>query len=141
MIHFDFENFKGHSLTQDQDNPKLHTIWKMLPPGQHYYYFSVNGVIVIKGQDQRVKTQNLNIPNVPDVIEYLNSIMIQKDKPLINQFYKNTLKHCLPRSKGKLTLEMLQQRPRTPWSFEYSIFKEYKADTEDLEKQCFEFDW
>eukprot|EP00359_Climacostomum_virens_P001679 CAMPEP_0204897674 /NCGR_PEP_ID=MMETSP1397-20131031/869_1 /ASSEMBLY_ACC=CAM_ASM_000891 /TAXON_ID=49980 /ORGANISM="Climacostomum Climacostomum virens, Strain Stock W-24" /LENGTH=860 /DNA_ID=CAMNT_0052065451 /DNA_START=87 /DNA_END=2668 /DNA_ORIENTATION=+ len=32
-------------------------------------------------------------------------------------------------------------RPKTPWSIPISLFKNYKFDSDDLYKKCFEFDW
>ena len=55
----------------------------------------------------------------------------------------------MPRpSEREEPLEVIEQPPeeeqsriKTPWSFERSIFKDYKADNEELLRECFEFDW
>ena len=61
MIHFEFEDFKGYhipkdirkqSVTEDDiesfiDQGDKFSLWKMIPPGTHYYYYSVNGLVKI----------------------------------------------------------------------------------------------
>lgn len=37
--------------------------------------------------------------------------------------------------------ESEEERVRTPWSIEISLFRDYKADDEEILKACFEFDW
>lgn len=32
-------------------------------------------------------------------------------------------------------------RPRTPWTFPISLFKDYKIENEAMINDCFEFDW
>lgn len=34
-----------------------------------------------------------------------------------------------------------EERPRTPWSFENSIFANYIKDTDEMILNCFDFDW
>ena len=46
---------------------------------------------------------------------------------------------CVPRP-PPVALKGLA-RVKTPWDFFKSIFKDYKADTESLLADCFEFDW
>lgn len=38
-------------------------------------------------------------------------------------------------------MDDLLVRPKTPWTYENSIFKEYRADTEEFDRECFESDW
>jgi len=33
------------------------------------------------------------------------------------------------------------ERPRTPWTFPISIFKDYVQDNDQRDLDCFEFDW
>ena len=35
----------------------------------------------------------------------------------------------------------LEERPKSPWCFEKSIFAPYKYDTDELLARCFYFDW
>ena len=34
-----------------------------------------------------------------------------------------------------------EERPRTPWSFDKSIFANYTKDTDEILLNCFDFDW
>jgi NLR family CARD domain-containing protein 3 len=40
-----------------------------------------------------------------------------------------------------LAARAADERPRTPWTFPVSLFKEYKPETPQLLNDCFEFDW
>lgn len=46
-----------------------------------------------------------------------------------------------PRLCDKLYERPVDIRPRTPWSFPISIFKDYKIETDTIINECFEFDW
>ena len=51
-----------------------------------------------------------------------------------------SIHHCQPRPDKKLEPHD-EARPRSPWSVEVSIFKEYKVETPQLINECFEYDW
>jgi hypothetical protein len=46
-----------------------------------------------------------------------------------------------PRINDFLYSRAYNERPRTPWSFPISIFKDYQIDNEAKILECFEFDW
>ena len=50
------------------------------------------------------------------------------------------IKNCVPRPDKKF-LTIKEDRPRTPWTFPVSLFKEYKPEVPALVNDCFEFDW
>jgi hypothetical protein len=45
----------------------------------------------------------------------------------------------LPRIQA--TKEEEVERPKSPWTFEKSIFFPYKFDTEEILARCFDYDW
>jgi hypothetical protein len=50
------------------------------------------------------------------------------------------IKNCVPRPDKKYAA-LKEDRPRTPWTFPISLFKEYKPENDFVVKECFEFDW
>jgi hypothetical protein len=48
------------------------------------------------------------------------------------------IKSAIPRPHN---LPPTDERPRTPWTLQVSIFHEYKSETPELLMDCFEFDW
>ena len=62
------------------------------------------------------------------------------------ELFKNTLKSDdlynlkgLPRAEA--VVDVVEERPKSPWTFAKSFFNNYQADTDDLMAQCFDFDW
>ncbi|CDW85738.1 UNKNOWN [Stylonychia lemnae] len=147
-IHFQYEEFRGQKMIRCQQDEKLFIIWKMLPPSEHVYYFTVNGQIKINyGHHSHIRKEKIQVihpdSNFGFVLDEINVHTSHRNDTIINHYYKQTLKHCVPRP---LQLEILLEieeeiRLKTPWSFENSIFRNYKADTDEIVKQCFEFDW
>ena len=45
----------------------------------------------------------------------------------------------LPRAEPVVDAE--EERPKTPWTFEKSIFSSYTVDNEEIMLNCFDFDW
>lgn len=46
---------------------------------------------------------------------------------------------CMPRAPPKSLKG--REKLKTPWDFNKSVFKDYKADTASKLQECFEFDW
>ena len=46
-----------------------------------------------------------------------------------------------PRINDFMYTRSYNERPRTPWTFPISIFKDYQIDNEAKITECFEFDW
>lgn len=46
-----------------------------------------------------------------------------------------------PRLNDNIWVRPVFIRPRTPWTFPISIFKDYKIETEAVLNDCFEYDW
>ena len=47
--------------------------------------------------------------------------------------------NILPRPEPKFIKGL--ERPKTPWDFKKSMFKDYKFDTKHILAECFEYDW
>lgn len=63
--------------------------------------------------------------------------VLQNENVLTKVYLTNMT--CLPRPPPK-TLKG-REKVKTPWDFNKSVFKDYKADNALLLDQCFEFDW
>jgi hypothetical protein len=50
------------------------------------------------------------------------------------------IKNCIPRPNNMVLVER-DERPKTAWSFEVSLFKNYRTETDELVNLCFEQDW
>ena len=55
-------------------------------------------------------------------------------RPPPKNHYINRLQILLKNLKGR-------EKIKTPWDFNKSVFKDYKADNADKLAECFEFDW
>lgn len=54
--------------------------------------------------------------------------------------YQVMIKNCMPRPNNHFVQEK-EERPKSAWSIDVSLFKGYKTETEDLVNQCFDYDW
>lgn len=51
---------------------------------------------------------------------------------VLDEDYDTNCKICRPRPPDKVYVKPRNRRPRTPWSFPISIFKDYQMDNEDI---------
>ena len=51
------------------------------------------------------------------------------------------LQAMMPRMNDRLWVRIKDERPRTPWTFPISIFKDYLIETDAKVTECFECDW
>jgi len=156
-IHFDFDNYKPWLMTRQDD--EVWVIWKMIPPGKSHYFFSLGGE---HGEAEAARDHKVERRKMPKVLKDLKFVERgAEEKPV--EFYENFTLHKLNYVTGKhtqvldggfepkkfevvvprLSDELWQRpiRPRTPWSFPISIFKDYQIDTDEKLMECFEFDW
>jgi NLR family CARD domain-containing protein 3 len=169
-IHFDFDDYKPDLMTQKKQKDGysgqvVYELYRMVPPGKTLYFYTVNHEYFY-AQDQP-KLQNkikMNIKNIEfyeeieddgrppesdeeeeeSVFSYSLGIMNYtsgKPKSVIDEEYNPKNKHCFPRPPDKVYIKPRNRRPKTPWSFPISIFKDYQMETEELLTECFEFDW
>ncbi len=50
-------------------------------------------------------------------------------------------KVIVPRLEDRIFTRFYVERPRTPWSFEISLFKDWVFDSDEKLNECFAFDW
>jgi|LauGreDrversion4_2_1035121.scaffolds.fasta_scaffold117245_3 hypothetical protein len=124
----------------------------MLPPGVHYFVYSVNKEVYIDSSSPMVTLsleESLNIMDqlekqgikTPYGISQLNYTenLLHKEAWLDKDTYEVLIKHCIPRP--GFEAEPADFRPRTPWTLEISLFKDYRPEYKELVVKCFEFDW
>jgi hypothetical protein len=158
-IHFDFDHWKPWLMERDL-NQGVFILTKMVPPGKFYYFFSAGGVhfkaavandhayvkrakqkfikrvvcTEIEGDEKKEVTYEMNFImfRLNYIVQKLNQVMDPKD------WMPDPQLKSRPR-----TIKPYERplRPRTPWSFPISVFKDYIWDTDDLLRQCFEKDW
>ena len=75
------------------------------------------------------------------VVASLNFIVGKAIKLLDENFEPIKLQVVEPRKSDNIWTRPFSERPRTPWTFPISIYKDYKIDTEAVLRECFEFDW
>ena len=52
-LHLDIDHFKADLMLPSKGEPKVYEVYRMLPPGQHKYFYSIGGNIkVAKNQPQ-----------------------------------------------------------------------------------------
>ena len=42
-IHFEFEGWKPHLLSNSKENKLKFSLWKMIQPGEHYFFYTLHG--------------------------------------------------------------------------------------------------
>lgn len=164
-IHFDFDDYKPWLMSKLVENDsdgdvKQFYLYHMIPPGKSSYFFTFGG----ENGEAEVAVDQLSIkypqPKVMKDITFIelvgekqtklefkctfklpriNQVVGQKMKVLDKDFDPVPFKAVLPRLSDQYYQRPI--RPRTPWSFPISIFKDYQLDTDEKIMECFEFDW
>lgn len=115
----------------------------MVPPGIHRYFYSFNGEYTFNQTASMVSLEDdlsesiqrkleKNNPHAKsefmlDKVNYIDAFF--QEKPWIDaDTYEVGIKHCVPRPDKKLERNE-EERPRTPWVFSVSLFKEYRQET------------
>ena len=79
-LHLDIDHFEGDLMTTEADE-KVYEIYRMLPPGSHRYFYSVDGkVSVAKDQNQTSKKEKKEKKLFLD----MSKLVIPKDDSQIN---------------------------------------------------------
>ena len=161
-IHFDFDTYKPWLLEKDDEG--TYYIYKMVPPGRSLYFYSLGGeegeADVSKEQKVIRKTNLKIVKNIlfkelketqdktveveyekTFVLHKMNFVIATQSKVLDESFIPLKFEFIEPRNWDKIYTQILNERPRTPWSLPISIFKDYIIDTEAKLLECFEFDW
>ena len=128
-------------------NSKTFKCWRVIPPGETRYFFTSKGISHLSKSQPRVKVK-INLPNLvvddTKISISLNEANIAKtnfNNSVINDHYQYMMGHCLPRTESGKFIREVPKRLRTPWSIPISLFKDYKFDSDEILKSCFEFDW
>jgi hypothetical protein len=158
-LHLSFDGYKAIRMPEipanyDEEEPHF-TLVRMIPPGQLTYFYSVGepnymdeigkDIKTILDQNNPVSKQKINVHCGQDrkvTIHVPRLNYIEGDIEL----FKNTLRSDdlynlkgLPRAEP--VVDVVEERPKSPWTFAKSFFSSYPADTEDLMASCFDFDW
>jgi NLR family CARD domain-containing protein 3 len=135
--HFDYLDYKGLHMNKNEES--FFEITRMVPPGERKYFFTHNSVASI-AQDQGVlknvlpKIKGVKIEDkkidvfLPEVNFQIQKIEANEDE----DFYVPTVK---PRMRES------EDDGIKPWSFEDSVFREYKREDDELLEKCFIFDF
>ncbi len=144
-------------LASNDGEESYFTLQRMVPPGSLTYFYSVgdpqqlakdphlelvtlvdNGSPTKNNQRVQIAIGELNkitvkVPkiNYCDEDIEINSISLKVDEL--------TLMKGLPRAEP--IVDVKEEKPRTPWSFNNSIFASYTLDSDELLLNCFDFDW
>ncbi len=71
----------------------------------------------------------------------INYVIVKQIKILDDHFEPIKFQVIKPRFQDLIYVRPANKRPRTPWTFPISIFKDYRIENEELLMECFEFDW
>mmetsp|Transcript_1188 Transcript_1188/g.732 ORF Transcript_1188/g.732 Transcript_1188/m.732 type:complete len:118 (+) Transcript_1188:1030-1383(+) len=71
----------------------------------------------------------------------MNFIVGKKEWVLDENFEPRHFEQIYPRHNDWIYVRPVVERPRTPWSFPISIFRDYQIETEQKLMECFEFDY
>lgn len=169
-IHFDFDGYKPDLMLRREPRSSKESVtyilYRMVPPGKTTYFYTVNHE-AFHALDQpkvyhkmKLKIKNVEFDEVieddgrpPDsdeeeeeerIFSYSVGIMnytTGKPKPVLDEDYLPISKMCRPRPPDKVYVHPRNRRPKTPWSFPISIFRDYQMENEEILNKCFEFDW
>jgi len=155
-IHFEFDKYAPDLLSTTSAG--TYQTFRMVPPGIHHYFFSVNGKVVLNPNhptlplEKESKLAFLLQGNLSrlvqeeelleqELVENLNVFETSSLRQVLNQdTFEVSIRNCVPRTNKKFT-KVDEERPRTPWTFPISLFKAYRPETKTIVKECFEFDW
>lgn len=136
-LHLSFENYKPYDTTPRGDQYVCH---RMCPPGEFFFFFSVNGVpvdnfgqithnlkeaVIHQEKDSNGEVKEYIITKLAKSLAEINSNVIDSDN------YRKMIQYCEPRPEKKIIQKI---RPRSPWSFPISLWGgydySYDGDTE-----------
>ena len=144
-IHFDFDEYRPWLIEKDEKTGQL-AIWKMIPPGKTNYFYSFGGE---NGTGDVARDQpHTKIPSIKHVrdihfseidgetklkvdftchfqLRGINYIFAEQQKILDHEYEPIKFSVIRPRHEDKIWTRLVYKRPRTPWTFPISIFKDY----------------
>jgi len=155
-IHLGFDGWKPNEMIHRNDH---WVYYRMCPPGEVYYFFSVNTEIdtySAKGEKfidlkEQCFTYEFKVPKEDDVdeIEVVTRTVSRVCRKyaelwttIIDSTYKKYLVYCVPRPEKKIDLNI---KPRTPWTYPISVWYayeyNYEGDNKDYLDKVFDHDF
>ena len=150
---------------ESSSDPVVYYLYRMVPPGKSMYFFTVNHELQYAQDHPKIYNKiKLEIKHIefdeeleddgrpPDsdeeeeetIFNYSISIMnwtSGKTKSILDEYYNPNNRHCKPRPPDKVYIRPRNRRPRTPWSFPISIYKDYQMENDEILNKWFESDW
>ena len=140
-LHLSFEKYEADLMKKCEDSKFRLT--RMCPPGRFRYFYTCNGEV---RTDPSVPKVKLEEPLVEEIQLYEGvSVRINLKKTNFKDNVKGP--DLLAVAAKPIPLPRDPHRKFVPkeavkkWGIPISVFKDYKFDTEELLKKCFEFDW
>ena len=127
-LHLSIDNYKPDLMEPKYSRPGVYSLRRMIPPRRVEYYFSLcEAPMAQQGKTQFSSTflgkKAITVPGQ----NYIKNVI--QTRTLIDRTYLEDLS-VLPRPEKKLIKGM--ERPRTPWEFKNSVFKDYRQDNSAL---------
>jgi len=54
-LHLDIDHFEGDLMTASDNNESIYEVYRMLPPGPHRYFYSIDGKVVVAKDQHTTK--------------------------------------------------------------------------------------
>lgn len=133
-LHLESDNYAKELMIKQKDGS--FSLTRVIPPHKLKFFFS-NRSGVMKSNE--FKSQNLLQPITIENLPQVNYVNIHHFEGLICKI-KEPFK-----SKARLLGDSFQaaatEYEKIPWNIPISIFKDYRADSQDFLLDCFDFDW
>lgn len=141
-LHISFDDYKADRMTPISNG--LYSSSRMVPPGMHKYFFSVKNESIFNSLSPQVLIDEREKHEILEKLEKHTAVKfnITKVNYVESQFrkepwikkedggrYEIQIKNCQPRPDKRIS-DSVQERPRTPWTFPISLFKDYRLETD-----------
>ena len=80
VLHLEVDRFKGDPMMPSEKNPNVYECIRMLPPGNHRYYFSVKGQVRTAKDQKTVTNDGLKQPK-KEIITISKRFRVRKGEP------------------------------------------------------------
>ena len=159
-LHLNFEGFKPVRMLEVTESEESYfTLHRMIPPGSLTYFYSVGDPNLVAADSTKslVTITDQSNPSTKVENKLVQMSMGEQNKLTVKVPRVNYCDEDIDVQTGALRVEDLNQikglpraepivdekeeRPRTPWSFDKSIFANYTKDTDEILLNCFDFDW
>ena len=153
QICLNFDHWEPHKMPPAEDDGAdggggadggAHVLWRMVPPGQIFFCFLVDGVPATSSVYETVATDSLKIPpqttnrlrfELPPELNVLEVEEADEDDEIFGVKPRHQHHHHAPKHHKK------RQSVFHVWSFESSVFAKYQQDTDELLEEACEADF